>query len=254
MASSSSSRRKRKVSRISRNVNPTGRISYEDIRGKLLSLRKIKTVVSHRYLKLVRVFYSNIKMNDETFCSRVKGVDIKVWNRIVVFQPIKKEGFLFEKWIGHQQVYPISESWSANKIDLTKTEEDDCFLRFYACFATKLTEVKIGNKDEDHRLKKSEKIREKKSLGTTQWRRHQFWAPGGSPLPPGGFATRGKPPGGGAFQGPRRAAKCDVGRWSAALGPIFLLRFSPINSPRKAARPTLHSLERIFHYFHLGSP
>ncbi|WVZ00677.1 hypothetical protein V8G54_026746 [Vigna mungo] len=125
MASSSSSRRKGKVARIARNANPTGRISDEDIRGKLLSLRKIITVVSHRYLKLVRVFYSNIKMSDETFCSIVKGVDIKVWIEISVFQPIRKEGFLFEKWIGHQQVYPISESWSANKIDLTKTEEDE---------------------------------------------------------------------------------------------------------------------------------
>ncbi|WVY90938.1 hypothetical protein V8G54_036452 [Vigna mungo] len=77
-----------------------GRISDEDIRGKLLSLRKIKIVVSHTYLKLVRVFYSNIKMSDETFCSTVKGVDIK-------------------------QVYPISESWSANKTDLTNTEEGE---------------------------------------------------------------------------------------------------------------------------------
>ncbi|WVZ04152.1 hypothetical protein V8G54_024958 [Vigna mungo] len=96
--------------------------------------------------------------------------------------------------------------------------------------------VKIGNKDEGHRLKKREKIREKKSLGTVRrytpgvgWsngrRRHQYWAPGGKPLPPGGFATRGKPPGGrplppdgGAIQGPPPSGK--VWAWayfSAAL-------------------------------------
>ncbi|KOM34678.1 hypothetical protein LR48_Vigan02g082800 [Vigna angularis] len=116
MSSSSSSRRKWKVARIARNANPTGWISDEDIRRKLFSLRKIKTMVSHKYLKLVRVFYSNLKMSDETFCSTVKQVDIKVW-------------------IGYQQVYPISESWSANKKDLTKTEEDE-WAKWYA--------VKIG--------------------------------------------------------------------------------------------------------------
>ncbi|KOM47904.1 hypothetical protein LR48_Vigan07g160800 [Vigna angularis] len=106
MVSSSSLRRKWKVARIARNANPTGWISDEDIRRKLFSLRKIKTVVSHRYLKLVKVFYSNLKMSDETFCSTVKRVDVKVW-------------------IGHQKVYPISKSWSANKIDLTKIKENE---------------------------------------------------------------------------------------------------------------------------------
>ncbi|KOM47527.1 hypothetical protein LR48_Vigan07g123100 [Vigna angularis] len=112
MASSSSSRRKWKVARITRNANPTGWISDEDIRQKLFSLRKIKTMVSHRYLKLVSVFYSNLKMSDETFCNTVKGIDIKVW-------------------IGHQQVYPISESWSPNKANLTKTKEDK-WAKWYA--------------------------------------------------------------------------------------------------------------------------
>ncbi|KOM37323.1 hypothetical protein LR48_Vigan03g070400 [Vigna angularis] len=106
MAFSSSSRRKWKVSWIARNVNATGRISDEDIRRKLFSIRKIKTVVSHRYLKLVSVLYSNLKMSDETFCNTIKGVDMKlikeVWIGIVVFQPITKEGFLFQIWIGHQ--------------------------------------------------------------------------------------------------------------------------------------------------------
>ncbi|WVY97733.1 hypothetical protein V8G54_029884 [Vigna mungo] len=87
-------------------------------------------------------------------------------------------------------------------------------IRFYACFAAKLTEVKIGNKDEGHRLKKTEKIKEKKSLGTVRQRRHQYLAPGGRPLTPGGFAARGKPPGsrpllpgGGAIQGPPPGGK-----------------------------------------------
>ncbi|KOM47463.1 hypothetical protein LR48_Vigan07g116700 [Vigna angularis] len=136
---SSSSRRKWKVARIARNANPTGWIIDEDIRRKLFCLRKIKTVVSRRYLKLVTMFYSNLKMSDETFCNKVKGVDMKlikeVWIGIVVYQPISKEGFLFQIWISHhgligfirekkddhQQVYPISDSWSANKTDSTKT-------------------------------------------------------------------------------------------------------------------------------------
>ncbi|KOM52116.1 hypothetical protein LR48_Vigan09g077500 [Vigna angularis] len=105
MASSSSSRRKWKVARIARNANPTGWIIDEDIRQKLFSLRKIKTMVSHRYLKLVTVFNSNLKMSDETFCNKIKGVDMKlikeVWIGIVVYQPISKEGFLFQIWIGH---------------------------------------------------------------------------------------------------------------------------------------------------------
>ncbi|KOM40834.1 hypothetical protein LR48_Vigan04g103200 [Vigna angularis] len=141
MAYSSSSRRKWKVARIARNANPTGWISDEDIRRKLFSLRKIKTVVSHKYLKLVSMFYSNLKMSDESFCNTIKGVDMKLIKEvsigIVVFQPISKEGFLFQIWIGHQgligftmiknddhqQVYPISESSSANETDSTKTEE-----------------------------------------------------------------------------------------------------------------------------------
>ncbi|KOM37639.1 hypothetical protein LR48_Vigan03g102100 [Vigna angularis] len=49
---SSSSRRKWKVAWIARNANPTSWIVDEDIRRKLFCLRKIKIVVSHRYLKL----------------------------------------------------------------------------------------------------------------------------------------------------------------------------------------------------------
>ncbi|KOM31698.1 hypothetical protein LR48_Vigan01g125300 [Vigna angularis] len=93
MASSSSSRRKWKVARIAKNANPIGWISDEDIRRKLSSLRKIKTVVSQRYLELVSVFYTNLKMSDETFCNKVKGMKLvkEVWIGIVVYQPISKE-------------------------------------------------------------------------------------------------------------------------------------------------------------------
>ncbi|KOM34554.1 hypothetical protein LR48_Vigan02g070400 [Vigna angularis] len=162
MASSSSSRRKWKVAQIARNANPTGWISDEDIQRNLFSLRKIKTVVSHKYLKLVSVFYSNLMLSNETFCNKVKGVDMKlikeVWIGIVVYQPINKEGFLFEIWIGHQgligftkrknddhqQVYPISDSWSANKTDSTKTKEDEWVRWLYG---ENRLYVKIAQKD-----------------------------------------------------------------------------------------------------------
>ncbi|WVY98363.1 hypothetical protein V8G54_030514 [Vigna mungo] len=92
-----------------------------------------------------------------------------------------------------------------------------------------MSQPRIGNKDEGHRLKKREKIREKKSLGTDR-RRHQFWALGSRPLPPGNFAARGKPPGGGAIQGPPLGGKsnswCGIqafvfpqSNWSSALKP-----------------------------------
>ncbi|KOM41098.1 hypothetical protein LR48_Vigan04g129600 [Vigna angularis] len=115
MTSSSSSRRKWKVVRIARNVNPT-----------------------------------------------VKGVDMKlmkeVWIGIAFFQPISKEGFLFQIWIGHQgligftmikndhhqQVYPISKSLSANKTDSTKTEEDEWAI--WLCDENRLY-VRIAQKD-----------------------------------------------------------------------------------------------------------
>ncbi|KAG2380555.1 uncharacterized protein HKW66_Vig0249330 [Vigna angularis] len=85
---SSSSRRKWKIARIARNANPIGWIINEDIRRKLFCLRKIKIVVSHRYLKLVTMFYSNLKMSDETFCNKVKGVDMKLIKEIQ--QKLKK--------------------------------------------------------------------------------------------------------------------------------------------------------------------
>ncbi|KOM48239.1 hypothetical protein LR48_Vigan07g194300 [Vigna angularis] len=68
-SSSSSSRRKEKVARVTRNANPSGWISDEEIRGKFLFLRVIKYVVPHKYLDL---------------------------------QLFKKEGFLFQEWIAYQ--------------------------------------------------------------------------------------------------------------------------------------------------------
>ncbi|KOM57629.1 hypothetical protein LR48_Vigan11g066200 [Vigna angularis] len=71
MASSSSKslRTKEKVARVTRNANPSGWISDEEIRGKLLSWRDIKNVVPHKYLDL---------------------------------QLFSKEGFLFQEWIAYQ--------------------------------------------------------------------------------------------------------------------------------------------------------
>ncbi|KOM54842.1 hypothetical protein LR48_Vigan10g073400 [Vigna angularis] len=69
MASSSSSRRKEKVARVTRNVNPSGWISDEETLGTFLYWRHIKFVVPHKYLDL---------------------------------QFFKKEGFLFQEWIAYQ--------------------------------------------------------------------------------------------------------------------------------------------------------
>ncbi|WVZ13513.1 hypothetical protein V8G54_011079 [Vigna mungo] len=78
-------------------------------------------------------------------------------------------------------------------------------------YNAKLIEVKIGNKDEGHRLKKSKKIREKKSLGTARRRRHQYWASGS-------FAARGNR----RAVDPYRRAWCDsrstAGRQSVTSG------------------------------------
>ncbi|KOM48179.1 hypothetical protein LR48_Vigan07g188300 [Vigna angularis] len=58
-----------------------------------LSRQGLKTFVEMAepwYLELVRVFYSNLKVNDRTFCSRVKGTNImftnEVWAEIVGFR------------------------------------------------------------------------------------------------------------------------------------------------------------------------
>ncbi|KOM35124.1 hypothetical protein LR48_Vigan02g127400 [Vigna angularis] len=66
---SSSSRRKEKVAWVTRNANPSGWISDEEIRGKFLYWRVIKYVVPHKYLAL---------------------------------QLFKKEWFLFQEWIAYK--------------------------------------------------------------------------------------------------------------------------------------------------------
>ncbi|KOM40597.1 hypothetical protein LR48_Vigan04g079500 [Vigna angularis] len=68
-SSSSSSRRKEKVAQVTRNANPSGWISDDEIRGKFLFWRVIKYVVPRKYLDL---------------------------------QLFKKEGFLFQEWIAYQ--------------------------------------------------------------------------------------------------------------------------------------------------------
>ncbi|KOM48287.1 hypothetical protein LR48_Vigan07g199100 [Vigna angularis] len=68
-SSSSSSRRKEKVARVTRHANPSEWISDEEIRGKFLFWRVVKYIVPHKYLNL---------------------------------QLFKKEGFLFQEWIAYQ--------------------------------------------------------------------------------------------------------------------------------------------------------
>ncbi|KOM49652.1 hypothetical protein LR48_Vigan08g047900 [Vigna angularis] len=70
-SSSSSSRRKEKVGQVTRNANPSGWISDDEIRGKFLFWRVIKYVLPHKYLDL---------------------------------QLFKKEGFLFQEWIAYQEL------------------------------------------------------------------------------------------------------------------------------------------------------
>ncbi|WVZ17451.1 hypothetical protein V8G54_010433 [Vigna mungo] len=120
---------------------------------------------------------------------------------------------------------------------------DDIMLVLH-CFAAKLIEVKIENEDEGHRLKKKQENQRKEESLTSggQTGGEDTVVDAGRQTPDAGrFCGRRSTAG----RVHRRAAKCDVGRWSAGLGPIFLMRSSPINSPRRAARPTFHSLERI---------
>ncbi|KOM49935.1 hypothetical protein LR48_Vigan08g076200 [Vigna angularis] len=125
-SSSSSSRRKEKVSRVTKNANPSGWISDEEIRGNFLYWRHIKIVVPHKYLdlqlfkkegflyqewiayqgltsfvqmkgdyypNLVEVFYTNLRVLNGVIHSRIKGVKItiddNVWSNIA---GLKAEG------------------------------------------------------------------------------------------------------------------------------------------------------------------
>ncbi|KOM47994.1 hypothetical protein LR48_Vigan07g169800 [Vigna angularis] len=110
-SSSSSSRRKQKVAWVTRNANPSGWISDDEIRGKFLFWRVIKYVVPHKYMDLqlfkkegflsqewityqgltdfvqmkgdcypdlVEVFYTNLRVVNGVIHSRVKGVNITI--------------------------------------------------------------------------------------------------------------------------------------------------------------------------------
>ncbi|KOM37521.1 hypothetical protein LR48_Vigan03g090300 [Vigna angularis] len=125
-SSSSSSKRKEKVARVTRNAYPSGWISDDEIRGKFLFWRVIKYVVPHKYwtcncsrkngsffqewiayqgltdfvqmkgdcyLDLVEVFYTNLRVVNGVIHSRVKGVNItiddNVWSHII---GLKAEG------------------------------------------------------------------------------------------------------------------------------------------------------------------
>ncbi|KOM31695.1 hypothetical protein LR48_Vigan01g125000 [Vigna angularis] len=86
-SSSSSSRRKEKVVRVTRNANPSRWISDEEIRGKFLFWRVIKYMKGDRYPDLVEVFYTNLRVVNGVIHSRVKGVNVtiddNVWSHIV---------------------------------------------------------------------------------------------------------------------------------------------------------------------------
>ncbi|KOM55221.1 hypothetical protein LR48_Vigan10g111300 [Vigna angularis] len=116
MASSSHPSRDRgKAVVVARYVDPKGWISDEEIRGRFLRGKRIKTVVPHNYLNLnlfekegfhfqewietqglstfvqmkgdwypnlVRVFYNNLKFVDGVIQSRVKGVNVHIDNNV----------------------------------------------------------------------------------------------------------------------------------------------------------------------------
>ena len=101
------------------------------------------------------------------------------------------------------------------------------------CFAAILMEVKNGGRDEVLRLRTKEENQEKESLGTAWRQKCTAGRPdarsGTLAVTPGGFAVRGKPPGGGpltpgGFAAMRQTAKRhkrDVGRLPVGLGPVF---------------------------------
>ncbi|KOM48358.1 hypothetical protein LR48_Vigan07g206200 [Vigna angularis] len=59
-SSSSSSRRKEKVAQVTRNANPSGWISDEEIRGKFLFWRVLKYVVPHKVKGVNITIHDNV--------------------------------------------------------------------------------------------------------------------------------------------------------------------------------------------------
>ncbi|KOM52125.1 hypothetical protein LR48_Vigan09g078400 [Vigna angularis] len=117
-SSSSSSRRKEKVVRVTRNANSSGWISDEEIRGKFLYWRHLKIVVPHKYLDLQlfkkeEVFYTNLRVLNGVIHSRVKGVNItidnNVWSNIVGLKVEGLDSHIRDsdsnKWLTKRTIY-----------------------------------------------------------------------------------------------------------------------------------------------------
>ncbi|KAG2380590.1 uncharacterized protein HKW66_Vig0248980 [Vigna angularis] len=143
---SSSSRRGKKAAHLVRNASPNGWISDDEERYKFGCYRKLFTVVPHKFLDvelfkregfifeewlvdvgllkfvemtgdfypdLVQVFYHNLKVVDGVIRSRVKGVDIKIDDKIwLSFTGLKAEGFMshernseLNQWSNKKKIY-----------------------------------------------------------------------------------------------------------------------------------------------------
>ncbi|KOM41099.1 hypothetical protein LR48_Vigan04g129700 [Vigna angularis] len=144
---SSSSRCGKKAAHFVRNASPNGWISDEKERYRFGCYKKLFKVVPHKfldvelfrregfiyqewlvdvvglakfvemtsdcYLDLVQVFYHNLKVVDGVICSRVKGVDIKIDDKIwLSFTSLKAEGFMshernseLNQWTNKKKIY-----------------------------------------------------------------------------------------------------------------------------------------------------
>ncbi|KAG2371940.1 uncharacterized protein HKW66_Vig0240610 [Vigna angularis] len=128
MASSSSSKRGKKVAQSARNASPSGWINDGDVRNNFMCWRKIKIVVPHKsldlqlfrnkgflfqewitpqglaefvqikgecYPDLVKVFYTNLKVIDGVIHSRIKDVNITIDDGVwLSFTGLKATGLL----------------------------------------------------------------------------------------------------------------------------------------------------------------
>ncbi|KOM26788.1 hypothetical protein LR48_Vigan317s000900 [Vigna angularis] len=113
MASSSSSKRSKKVARTARNTSPTGWISDDAAHN------------SDCYLELVEMFFNNLKVINGDIHSRVNGVEIididDVW---LLVTGLKAEGCM-----SHEQDFETNEIGKAilTFIGLKKTTDDWIF-------------------------------------------------------------------------------------------------------------------------------
>ncbi|KOM57894.1 hypothetical protein LR48_Vigan11g092700 [Vigna angularis] len=159
---SSSSRRGKKAAHLVRNASPNGWISDDEERYKFGCYRKLFTVVPHKFLDvelfkregfifeewlvdvgllkfvemtgdfypdLVQVFYHNLKVVDGVIRSRVKGVDIKIDDKIwLSFTGLKAEGFMshernseLNQWSNKKKIYKEYLRSPARLKDVDKT-------------------------------------------------------------------------------------------------------------------------------------